>query len=74
MHAKVLLFLWGTTLQTRSPTKEDLNSQTEALRIDPGDQKMLKNQSVEIARKWIHCVDLILTIPTQLERAQTEFV
>jgi hypothetical protein len=29
---------------------------------------------LEIARKWIHCVDLVLTIPMQLEQAQTEFV
>jgi len=28
----------------------------------------------EIARKWFHCIDLVVSIPTQLEWAQTESV
>jgi hypothetical protein len=43
-------------------------------RSDPGDQKMLKIKVPEIARKWIHCIDLILTIPMQLEQDQTDYV
>jgi hypothetical protein len=39
-----------------------------------GIKKCSKIKVLKIARKWIHCVDLVLTIPMQLERAQTEFV
>jgi hypothetical protein len=39
-----------------------------------GIKKCSKIKVLEIARKQIHCVDLVLTIPTKLERAQTESV
>jgi hypothetical protein len=36
---------------------------------------MLKNQSAQnCSKKWIHCVDLVLMIPMQLEWAQTNIV
>ena len=39
-----------------------------------GIKKCLKIKLFRFARKWIHCVDIILTIPAQLQQAQIEFV